>query len=382
MAFPCSSRCAGSFCCPEMVELSADAARTAAPREPWVGGLQRNPVAHEDHRHRPCLPDAQQPRYAGLNPLPRGPQPSQQSLVTPQCGLPPPSTDIRHAAAYHEDYPGNHQGDQPCRRAAAARLLCWWRRGRGRRRGGSRFGRRCGGWRRRKRGSGRRRWRRRRRQRCRGSRLRRWRRCRRGCQRGRRRRRGRGSGCRCRRGRRCRGRCWRRGRRRCGGRGWRGAYSDTGSAAHRCLLSVHVLDDPGENVGTLGGGSGHGIRKGFLPQQREGDGLAVNGYLRFRQVGACVGEPGGQRLHDLPKTAVSGEDHRDLQPPAREHRRRGEGPDRPVRRRLHRSRVQQRHNPKSRPGNRQHSQHFPDQCSPFYPLPRSNPRPPSNQPAK
>ena len=115
------------------------------------------------------------------------------------------------------------------------------------------------------------------------------------------------------------GSAWcRRGRWR-GGRGWRGAYSYAGSAAHRCLHSVHVLDDPGENVGTLGGGGGHGIRKSFFPQQREGDGLAVDGNLRFRQAGACVGEPGGQRLHDLPKTAVSGEDHRDLQPPAWEH---------------------------------------------------------------
>ena len=151
--------------------------------------------------------------------------------------------------------------------------------GRGRRRGGSRFGHRCGGWRRRERGSGRRHDGRR--QRRRGSRLRRWRRCRRGC-----RGRGlgwswRGSGCGCRRGRRCRGRrgCW-----------W-GAYSYTGSADDRCLHSVHILDDPGESVGTLGGGGGHGRRKGFFPQQREGDGLADDGNLRFRQVGACARHP-------------------------------------------------------------------------------------------
>ncbi len=223
--------------------------------------------------------------------------PSLCPLATPQRGLPPPSTDIRHDAAYYKDYPGNHQDDQPCRHAAAARLLCWWRRGRGRRRGGSRFGRRCGGWRRRKRGSGRRRRRHGRRRRRRGSRLRCWRRCRRGCLRRRRRRCGRGRGCRgwrgCRRGRRCRGRrgCWRRCWRGC--RGWRRAYAYAGSAAHRCLHSVHILDDPGENVGTLGGGGGHRIRKGFLPQQREGDGLAIGRNLRFRQVGACVGEPGG-----------------------------------------------------------------------------------------
>ncbi len=125
--------------------------------------------------------------------------------------------------------------------------------GRGRRRGGSRFGHRCGGWRRRERGSGRRHDGRR--QRRRGSRLRRWRRCRRRC------------------------------------RGWRGAYSYTGSADDRCLHSVHILDDPGESVGTLGGGGGHGIRKGFFPQQREGDGLAIGGNLRFRQVRACARHP-------------------------------------------------------------------------------------------
>ena len=75
-------------------------------------------------------------------------------------------------------------------------------------------------------------------------------------------------------------------RRGCRGRSWRLAHSYAGSAADRCLRFVHVLDDPGEIVGTLGGGSGHGIRKGLLPQQSEADGLAIGGNLRLRQVGA------------------------------------------------------------------------------------------------
>ena len=100
----------------------------------------------------------------------------------------------------------------------------------------------------------------------------------------------------------------------------------TGSASNGSFILVRIPEDPGERISALSAGGGNRICEGFISHQDETDCPAFYANPRLKKVRPYVAEPWGQGFHHLTKAAVPGGGNCHLQPTARRHRVRVEGP--------------------------------------------------------